>query len=227
LPRGLGEDPLVRQKKVRRRSAAQSAVLAPTPDSSGNVSSTQAPVQVGTTVDVSSSRPTSYNDVFFRKRSESHTVVVSSDLNHDVAVPAASDSAVAQSMIVEPIVAEPVLPEPIAAVALMTIPAVEAPVTSIFNPLPNAAETFTPISDIPMIQEDAHVETFTPANVAETFTPAPDTPLIQQEANVAQPSAPTMDAVASAPALQTATLVAEPETQKSGFFKRIFGRFQK
>ncbi|MDA4114351.1 MAG: hypothetical protein OK474_09920, partial [Thaumarchaeota archaeon] len=63
--------------------------------------------------------------------------------------------------------------------------------------------------------------------VAETFTPAPDTPMILQEANVPDPSAHTMDAASSASDFETATQVAETEPQKRGFFKRVFGRFQK
>jgi hypothetical protein len=131
-------------------------------------------------------------------------------------------------MIVEPVAAEHVLQEPIAAVPVMTTPAVEAPVVSIFTPVPDMSETFAPVVDTPVIQEVSNVaETFTPANVAETFTPAPEIPLIQQESHVAEPSDSAMDATASAAAVPTATQVAAPEPQKGGFFKRMFGRFQK
>jgi hypothetical protein len=227
LPRGLGEDPLVRQKKVRRRASAQSTVLAPASDDSGNVSPVQTAVQAGTVVDVSSSQLTSYNDVFFRKRSESSIVVVSSDPNHDAAAPETANLAVAQFVTVEPVAAECFLPEPIATVPIMTTPAVETPVVSIVAPAPDAVEAFTPIPDTNVIHEAYVAEAFTPApDVAEAFT-APDTPMIQQEAHVAEPSAPAMDAASSAPALQTATQAAETEPQKRGFFKRVFGRFQK
>jgi hypothetical protein len=112
----------------------------------------------------------------------------------------------------------------------------EAPVVSVSTPVPDISETFVPVLDAPVVPEDTHVaetftpanvaETFTPANVAETFTPAPETPLIQQESHLAESSTPAMDA-ASAPVAQTETQVAAPEPQKGGFFKRMFGRFQK
>jgi hypothetical protein len=234
LPRGLGEDPLVRQKKVRRRASAQSTVLAPTPDSMGSVSSPQT---------------TSYNDVFFLNRSESTTVVVSSESSHDATVPSITNSAVAQPLIIETVAAEPVFQEPITAVPAMTTPAAEASVVSVSKPVPDISETFVPVIDAPVVQEDVHAaetftpapetftpapetftpapETFTPANVAETFTPAPETPLIQQESHLAESSTPAMDAAAGAPVIQTETQVAAPEPQKGGFFKRMFGRFQK
>jgi hypothetical protein len=254
LPRGLGEDPLVRQKKVRRRSSAQSTVLAPAPVSSGDTSSPQDSAQVGTLVDVSSSPASSYNDVFFRKRSESSTVVVSADSGHDAAVPSAPNFAVAQPLIAETAAAEPVFAEPVADIPVMTAPAVETPVASVFIPVPDAAETFTSVPDTPSIEQEAHVsetfaptnvsETFAPTNVSETFAPtnvsetfatpvgaetfisASDTSLTQ-DTRVTEPSAPATDATVSAPVIQPATQVSETEPQKKGFFKRVFGRFQK
>ena len=236
MPRGLGEDPLVRQKKVRRRASAQSTVLVPPPASSGDTSSLQGAAQVGTIVDVSSSPVPSYNDVFFRKRSESSTVVVSADSDHDAAVLSASNSAVAQPLVAETAAAEPVFAEPVAAIPVMTAPAVEAPVASVFAPVPDVAETFTSVPDTPVIEQEAHVsETFAPTNVSETFaTPvgaetfisASDASLTN-DTRATEPSAPVTDAIASAPVVQPAAQVSETEPQKKGFFKRVFGRFQK
>jgi hypothetical protein len=245
LPRGLGEDPLVRQKKVRRRASSQSTVLAPA-TISGDTSSPQGAAQVGTIVDVSSSPASSYNDVFFRKRSESSTVVVSTDSGHDAAVPSAPNTAVAQPLIAEPAAAEQVFAEPVAAILVMTAPAVEAPVASVFTPVPDRAETFTSVPDTPVIEEEAHVsetfaptnvsETFAPTNVSETFAPTPvgaetfisaSDASLTQDTHATEPSAPATDTIASAPVVQTATQVSETEPQKKGFFKRVFGRFQK
>lgn len=120
MPRGLGEDPLSRQRKGSKRFAAQSASASHSSQSASAVATEQGPPQ-GAVVDASSSRPASYNDVFFRKRSEGAAVASGSGASQEPSDLTVSPSAAAQQPV--PGVEASALPESEPAEAMSAAPA--------------------------------------------------------------------------------------------------------
>lgn len=126
MPRGLGEDPLTRQRKANRRAGRHSASVATASNASGGVSSVKSEAGERIAPNASSSRPASYNDVFFRKRSEIDAVTASVGFSQGMTMPAISASATAHQVASEP---EPA--EPPASANAAEPPAAAAPVPSV------------------------------------------------------------------------------------------------
>ncbi len=150
MPRGLGEDPLTRQRKSGKRSAAQSA--------SAVVADSGAPREQ--MVDATSSRPASYNDVFFRNRSEGAAAASGSGAGLIQDGQTMSPSAVAQ--------------QPVSEVEASRSPEgapAESPTTAFAAP---PAEV--PTSEIPSVQQDAPAAFLvaSPPDAAPSPPPAPE-----------------------------------------------------
>jgi hypothetical protein len=123
-------------------------------------------------VDVSSSRPASYNDVFFRKRAESTAAAGSAGHNHDVTEQAVSASAVAQQVL-----------EPEATGLISSEPIERAPASEITAIEPTIAPVPASMTDSPEVRE-------------ETYDAAPAAPTAEVTAS---PSAAQVQAKPAAP----------------------------
>jgi hypothetical protein len=113
MPRGLGDNPLKREKKVRKAASHRRSPAAP--GASGSVSMASAtPVSDGS-ADVSSSS-TSYNDVFFQRRPESSPAAnsVPAEVAVQEAEPVAPAAPIAAA---DAVSTEPAFPEVIASAA--------------------------------------------------------------------------------------------------------------
>jgi hypothetical protein len=111
-------------------------------------------------VDASSSRPASYNDVFFRKRAENTVAAGSTGHNHGVTEQEVSASAVTQQVVLEAEVTGLISSEPIESAPESEIPAIE----------PTIAPVLDSMTDQPEVRE-------------ETYDAAPATPTAEVAAN--------------------------------------------
>ena len=96
MPRGLGEDPLSRHRKASRRAPLQAFAIS---SRTGDLS----PLRSGQEgVEASSSRTSSHDDVFFKKRSDDVPAVAASEPLETLPERSASPSAAAPPTIEEP-----------------------------------------------------------------------------------------------------------------------------
>jgi hypothetical protein len=163
------------------------------------------PAQGGTSVDVSTSRRGSHNDVFFRKRSEGATSVGDAISSSAPAEPLESAYPVASAVLANLVAVEPVTAEPIA---------VETPITDPILPEPIEA---SPALEAPVL---VRPEAFVP-------DPVPEVSLVHEDAEGAQPAVPAVETPANQPAPVVEVHAAVPSPQQGGFLKRMFGRFRK
>lgn len=110
MPRGLGDNPLKREKKTRRTASQQRASVADVPGSV-SVAST-APVPDGTAGMSSNSR--SYNDVFFHRRFEGSPAANSAPeliaVEESDPAPATAPIAAAEAALAAPAIPEAIAP---------------------------------------------------------------------------------------------------------------------
>jgi hypothetical protein len=164
LPRGLGDDPLSRQRKSARRKATHpDTTVVQGPSTSGDL-------QAVALVDASPSpsQTSSYNDVFFRKRSEDGIPGGNPELPREAAMTDASPLSLPVTS-VQPTSLEPALAEPVASELTpdpQTIepvapsdpgPAVNAPVSA--DELTNEATAAVPAAPAAVIDPTPVTET--------------------------------------------------------------------
>jgi len=181
LPRGLGDNPLTKQKRNSRGSSGKPAVTATSSSGSSVIINAQdGPLDAGAP---------RYNDVFFQRRSDDDEARRS-----EAAPPQVSEAAPPQvSEAAPPQVSEAAPPQ-----------VSEAAPTAV----PTIAETFVSALSAP-------------APIALDDSPAPQT----TELEIATGTSPQEAAVA--PSESTAENHNGGGGQAGGFFKRLFGRFQK
>jgi hypothetical protein len=209
LPRGLGDDPLSRQRKSARRKATHpDTTVVQGPSTSGDL-------QAVALVDASPSpsQTSSYNDVFFRKRSEDGIPGGNPELPREAAMTDASPLSLpvtsVQPTSLEPALAEPVAseltPGPSVAQPTSLEPALAEPVASELTPDPQTIEPVAPSDPGPAVNAPVSADELT------------------NEATAAVPAAPAA-VIDPTPVTETP---ATPEHQSGGFLKRMFGRFRK
>jgi len=163
LPRGLGDNPLKKEKRVRRVGARANAASATGPESPSYVS---ADVAGPETVDTSSSGSRSYNDVFFQRRPENFVPGENSTPEeiHTVDSGTTTPAAVAES------ISAPILPE----VAVFTSTE-RAPIDAVAEtPAPAPVTVVAPV-----LQHEVAPERVEPPpvnNVAQPQTPTEPAP---------------------------------------------------
>ncbi len=221
MPRGLGDDPLSRQRKSSRNGkratveAHSSSTISV--DSSNDPSSGQTLIQGQPVAEVAYSSPQSpsYNDVFFQRRADGSAGGGSSD-THDVI----SEPDIEESTVSAPTVEELIVPETTALSTIAATPIMPAPVLLADSPEPQEnREAATPVllADSPEPQENR--EAATPVLLA-------DSPEPQENREAAKiDSDGFLDESNFEP--QSEVQVSQPEVQDHGFFKRIFGIFRK
>jgi hypothetical protein len=162
LPRGLGDNPLKKEKRVRRVGARANAASATGPESPSYVSADVAgPETVGT----SSSGSRSYNDVFFQRRPENFVPVENSTPQEIHIVDSGTTTTAAAES-----VSAPVLPE------LAVFSSTErAPIDAVAEtPAPAAVIVAEPVPQLEAAPE--RVESPPANNVAQPQTPTEPAP---------------------------------------------------
>jgi hypothetical protein len=210
LPRGLGENPLKREKKRTRRTASAVLVTVPTVDAAAETVATETVQDAG-----ASSR--SYNDVFFQRRPEEAdasaapiaaaitTPEVSTDYHFAIAAPTAALAETYSS----PSLSEPsssYFPEVASVPEVASLETVTAsPTEPILTAIP-VPEIVAP-AEQPVHESEVSTEQVVPEPAASS----------EQPQVLAQTTIEAKTPAASEPA-------SEP---KSGFFGRIFGKLRK
>ncbi|MDA4136294.1 MAG: hypothetical protein OK449_04755 [Thaumarchaeota archaeon] len=163
MPRGLGDNPLKKEKRARRVGARGNAVSATGPESPSYVSTDVAGPE---TIEASSQGSRSYNDVFFQRRPENFVPAENSAPEEVHAI----DSGTAAHATVAELVSSPVLPEAAVFTSTERVPIDEVAETP--APVPVAvAESVPQIQAAPQLVESPPVN-----NVAQPLTPAQPAP---------------------------------------------------
>jgi hypothetical protein len=205
MPRGLGDNPLKREKRTRR-AGTQTAYVVPALESPPDL---QADAVAPESIHASSSSSRSYNDVFFMRRPED-SGAAANGAHETTSFDASSGTA------------------PIAAAQAPDLPDVpEASPSPSLEPAPVeiaaidvAAPIATPIETPPVV--DIAAPTEVPFEVSAS-SPAPEEAAPGPSVAVETPPA----VQASQPIQPESADQADSQEEKSGFFGRIFGKLRK